>query len=279
MNRGCRSLEEVLAGPVEINRDSPQAAGLVMDYPGFASRGMNKLRDVGGRGLDGVFTATAPTWQADGQMGAVLNFAGSSAVDMYSAALANTFNGAEGTFAAWVKVASAAWTDGLNHFAIELRVDADNYVEIAKRTTNNQIRWVHRAGATQKTVSDYAVTSTGWIHLAMTWSYTANQMRCYLGGLQDGATQVGLGVWAGVLAANTTCLAAGHIVAPSTPWLGQIGLARLSNIALPPPVIWQMANPPTMWDLYRNVQRFWPGYTASALLKLHEQYAFTGDCL
>ena len=63
-----------------------------------------------------------------------------SYVNIYSASLNTAFSGSAGTFLCWAKVSGAGvWTDAAWRNLITLRVDASNYVEIAKSSTNNRL--------------------------------------------------------------------------------------------------------------------------------------------
>ena len=54
-----------------------------------------------------------------------------SYTDIYSAALAGAFNGAEGTLMIWAKVSAAGvWTDAASRYLVRLRADANNSVHI-----------------------------------------------------------------------------------------------------------------------------------------------------
>lgn len=128
--------------------------------------------------------------------------------NVYSTALNSAFNNAEGTIALWAKVNAAAfWTDGLAHRLMILRADTNNRLFIFKPTTSNTLQWFYIAGATTKSVS-LTISSTDWMHLALTWSKSADQMIAYVNGAQTGATQTALGTWAGALASTVCCVGA-----------------------------------------------------------------------
>jgi hypothetical protein len=130
--------------------------------------------------------------------------------NVYSASLAGAFNAAEGSMAIWFKVAAAGvWTDATDRRGIQMRVDSNNRVQLFKTATNNQVQGFYNAGGTGKTVNFTTSAPLTWFHLAITWSKSADQMIFYFNGAQQGATQTGLGVWAGSLSSTLTLVGAG----------------------------------------------------------------------
>lgn len=271
MTQGCRSLQEVLNGPVELNYNSPQAAGLVAWWPTLASRGMNKLRDMSGQGLDGTFNGGL-TWAADAGMGAALTFDGSTGYVSVPDATVSPLATPYLTFAAWISIASFA-----GFGAIANRRTATNLHGWSLQCDNTAGKlafWVDVGGGNKSN------SSAGWslntvCHVAIT--YGGANMCTY----RNGVLAATPSAWSGAIVARTSPrFEIGRNIGGITNlFSGSIGAGQVNSVALPPSVIYQMAAPQTRWDLYRPIQRFWAGYTASALLKLHEQYAFTGDCL
>ena len=153
--------------------------------------------------------------------------------NLYTAGLAGVFSGAEGTMAMWCKMNTAGvWSDATQRYLFVLRADADNRVDITKQTTTNQLRFRYTAGATEELVTDISLAGTAnWFHLAMTWSKAADQVIAYINGAQVGATQTGLGTWAGALATTTTVIGAMNTT-PSAPHYGYLAHVPIWNVAL-----------------------------------------------
>lgn len=174
--------------------------------------------DESGNGRNGVYGATtkAPTLGAtgigDGRTAA--SFDGGDYGDVLSAGLTAAFTGGELTVSAWLQMSGAGvWTDGTERRAVELlKTDGNNEIWMGRSTTNNTLFFQVVAGGTTKNTSQNGLSSTGWMHLALMFSKTADQMKAYINGAQIGTTQTGLGTWSTGLTraiiggANTTPL-------------------------------------------------------------------------
>lgn len=142
------------------------------------------------------------------------------------------FNGAEGTLLIWAKVANAGvWTDGLSRFVVRLAVDANNWIKLFKYT-DNFLYWQYKAAGTLKSVNA-ALTPSAFFCMAMAWSKSGDALKAYYGGSQQGATQVGLGTWAGALDATGATIGSSSLV-PTDLWFGNIAMAALWSRALIP---------------------------------------------
>lgn len=189
--------------------------------------------DESGNGRNGVYSGVTLGAAGIGDGRTAAAFDGNvSYCNVYGAGLAAAFSGAEGTIAAWFQVANAGvWTDGATHYCAQLQADANNLLYIRKQTTNNQLAFVYAAGGTSKTVTVAAGGPTGWFHVALTWSKSADQMRAYINGTQASTTQIGLGTWAGALSSTKTVL--GNSTTSATQaWSGPMSHAALWNSAL-----------------------------------------------
>jgi hypothetical protein len=162
-------------------------------------------------------------------------------VNIYSAALAAAFNGAEGTLMAWAKVSGAGvWTDGADRDIVFLAADSNNYLQIRRQGgSNNKIQFVRKAGGTFNTpVGALNLTTTDWIHLAFTWSETANLITAY---------SMGVATDAGVVAAQWGAVPASlarvgaHSTVPENPWSGTIAHVALFTRPLSPAQIASLA--------------------------------------
>ena len=151
---------------------------------------------------DGTYTGVTLANAAgpDGVRKAPLYDGTNDFADVQTATLAAAFSGAAGTIAAWAKVnAAGIWTDGSWNYIARLAVDNNNEIKLIKTNTNNRLEFTYNAGATSKTVYKDSMTETGWMHLALTWDKTADQVKAYYNGSQEGTTQTTLGTWAGSL--------------------------------------------------------------------------------
>ena len=164
-------------------------------------------------------------------------------VDVYSATLAAAFSGVTGTVMAWAKVnAAAVWTDGTERGILRWSVNAANYIHLAKMAANNTVRWLYRAGGVNSIVNNNALSTTDWMMIVMTWDAAADQMKAYYNGTQEGATQNGLGVWAGGLGVNTTLIGA-NVNAPNAVWHGWLAHCAIWDKVIDASTIAELANP------------------------------------
>lgn len=188
--------------------------------------------DTGVR-FNGAYTAVALGQPGIGDGGACPSFDGAASfANIYSAGLSAVFGSAEGSALLWMKVSGVGvWTDGTTRRMLCLQVDGNNRVRFDRVTTNNRIDLAYSAGAVTKTVSITGLSTTDWLCLALTWSKSADQMKAYMNGVQQGATQTGLGVWAGVLASTATVLGAANTT-PANVWSGTLAHAALWARAL-----------------------------------------------
>lgn len=164
--------------------------------------------------------------------------------DIYSAILNGAFDGAEGTALAWLKVFNAGvWIDGAARNAVRLHgTTATNLVAFRKDTTSNQVTLRYIAGGTIKDVV-IAVSAISWIALGLTWSASADEIRGYLNGVQQGATLTGLGTWAGVLSTTEVCIGAADTI-PQAVTHGYVAHSALWDSALAPAIMADLAAVP-----------------------------------
>jgi len=150
--------------------------------------------------------------------------------NIYSAGLAGAFSGVEGTVLVWRKQFNLTPS---NEGLALLQKDASNYIYI-KKGSNSDIVFSYVAGGTAKGV-EAAGLGAGWIMFALTWSASSDALIAYVSGVQTGATQNGLGIWAGALATKTCILGcAGDIDFPGALYDGWICHAAILNRAATP---------------------------------------------
>lgn len=154
----------------------------------------------------------------------------SSYVNIYSAELASAFSGAEGTLMVWVRVANAGvWADATSRYVVEVKVDANNYLQIWRSTTNNRLAWAYNAGNTLELITNDQA-GLDWLCLALTWSKSGNLVVAYRNGVQVN-TSTALGVWAGALSSEMTVIGAVNAT-PESVWSGSIAHVALWNTPL-----------------------------------------------
>jgi hypothetical protein len=132
-----------------------------------------------------------------------------SYITAYTAAIAAALNNQIGSLALSLKVANAGvWTDAALRYAVRFAADSNNAIDIIKHSTSNQLTYEYRAGGTVKAVNVTSISSLNWLRLVMTWNKSGDAFKAYLDGVQQGATQTGLGVWAGAWSAANCMIGA-----------------------------------------------------------------------
>lgn len=196
-------------------------------WPLADAAGASVVTDESGNGRNGTYTAVTlgQTGIGDGRTAA--SFDGSTSfANVFSTSLQSAFNGAEGTIATWLRVSSSSvWTDATLRSPMTLSVTGSNVVRIRKPTTSNQIQGTYIANAINLSVT-VGTSSLAWLHLAVTWSKSADQVIVYLNGTQSGSTLTGLGVFSGSLLSTTTTLGASSTT-PAAPWSGLVAHAAV----------------------------------------------------
>lgn len=189
--------------------------------------------DSGAKNHPGVYTAVtlAAAGIGDGRTAASYDGATSKNV-IYSAGLNTDFNNQECTILLWAKVSGAGvWTDATVRNGIQIAADANNYFQIARTATNNQLNIAYNAGSTVKAVTDSSLAGTlAYFSVGMTVSKAGDALKAYINGAQVGATQTALGVWAGALGAtlaNIGCAAS----TPTAVWSGTLAHVLVLNVA------------------------------------------------
>jgi hypothetical protein len=148
--------------------------------------------------------------------------------NIYSTALRDDVDGDEGTFSIWAKVNSASvWTDGTTRNSHYFYVDGDNHTYIRRQTNDNRVRFAHKANGTIKVVDVNGLSSTDWIHLAITWSNSDDAIKAYIDGVQQGSTQTGLDSWAGQLSSQNTNIGCASKTGPDAVWHGWLAHGAL----------------------------------------------------
>ena len=202
-------------------------------WPLAEAAGATVALDASGNGRNGTYTAVTlgQPGIGDGRTAAAFDGATSFA-NVYSASLDGAFNNQELTIACWFQVVAGTWTDATVRCAVHIGNDAtNNFNALVKTGTNNQVRARYVAGATTKTALFTTAAPVTWQHMAMTVSKSADEMKMYINGVQQGGTQTALGIWAGALV-STKCTLGAEQTTPSQLWLGNIAHAAVWASAL-----------------------------------------------
>lgn len=149
----------------------------------------------------------------DGSTGASFNGT-DSVLDVWSANLAAALTPDEFTMSLWFKVSLEVWTNGQVGRLFTWQVDAGNRVMLQKSSAANTLQTFSNAGGTNKTRTVSSYSPVYWTHWALTVSKSANAMKVYLSGAQNGATITGIGTWAGTLPAESTVIGAQNLTVP-----------------------------------------------------------------
>lgn len=192
------------------------ALGPIAHWPLWDAVGATAVEELIGVGNG---TPTSITFGQDG-IGDGRTSAGfdgaASEIDVQTAALAAAFNGAAGSVVVWGQVDNAGvWTDGTARDLVYLYADANNFIEINKSGANNTFLLSYKAGGTTKTAT-YSGSPTTFDVWVITWDKAADQVKAFHNGSQIGATQTGLGVWAGALTSSLI----GQSTTPGRIWSG-----------------------------------------------------------
>jgi len=178
----------------------------------------------------------------DGRTGVLFNGVAGYA-NMFSASLQAAFSPTAGSLILWARVSGAGvWIDGVTHVLAHFGADiGNNFIRVDKAAApNNRLYLYYRAGGVLETITIAGVTTTDWMCLALTWNKTADEVRGFLDGVQQGATEVGLGVWVGNLAATLCCLGA-RSTTPDFPLSGYEAHAALWGVTLTPAQVADLA--------------------------------------
>ena len=177
-------------------------ANLIGYWP-LAEAGGTVAIDESGAGRNGAYTAVTLAQSGTGDGRTSASFDGSTSyASLQSVSLTNAFNGAEGGLIGWVRIPTeATYADGVSRTIVVFLVNSSNRVVFDKPSTGG-LRCRYIAGGTTESIS-ITTTSLAWQFMALTWSKAADEVKAYLGSVQQGSTQTGLGVFAGSLASVT----------------------------------------------------------------------------
>jgi hypothetical protein len=147
-------------------------------------------QDISGHGYHGGYSGPTLGQEGIGDGRTAPLFDGvNDYVNIYTAGYAAAFNTAEGSIMFWLKVSSGlVWSDATQRRLWGVDVDGSNYSYIFKQTNNNNVTFTYCGSATPKTRVVTLGPNTNWIHVVMTWSKSADEMKVFVNGVQYGAT-------------------------------------------------------------------------------------------
>ena len=161
-----------------------------------------------------------------------------SFTNVFTPTLQGAFDGSEFTVMVWARVNDATvWTNGVLGYLWRCLVNVNNSIFLCKYTTDSQLYARYRAGAVSK-IFTHNTSTLDWFCLALTASASADEARLFFNGVQSGATQNGLGVWAGVIG---TALIGSSDPPPLRVWHGWEAHVVVFDYALPPAAVLDLA--------------------------------------
>jgi len=163
-------------------------------------------------------------------------------VNIWTTALHDAFNGSEGTVAIWAKVnAVDVWTNGAVKYIFQLNAAAAvEYARIYKSNTNNRMSYRYQAGGVTEGGDENGLSETDWMHLALTWSKSADEVRYWRDGAEVATVDTSLGTWVGSIDSDYPIIGASSTI-PGGPWHGWLSNSALWGRALAQPEIADLA--------------------------------------
>ena len=134
---------------------------------------------------------------------------------------------ANGTFSVWGNLSSVT----INTVPFKFSVDSNNQVSVMYKNSDQQWWFTYKAGGTNKQtkVNTTAEGDGNWYHLAMTWDTTADEVKCYVNGVEVGSTLTSLGTWSGTIG---KVYAGANTLAANSYWKGNIDEISVFNQTL-----------------------------------------------
>jgi hypothetical protein len=142
------------------------------------------------------------------------------------------------TFIIWAQIAAAQWADGTTDFLASLGADASNRVFLAKNA--GSLQWSYRAGGTVENLVLDVGAPTVWFCVGITVNKTADRVRWFYNGLQQGADETGLGVWVGALFNGFTAIGDGTGAGGGLPAHGNLAYCAIWNTELSHDEMWHI---------------------------------------
>lgn len=210
-----------------------ESANLIAYWPLWEAEGATADNYEGTAARDGTYSGVTlgQTGIGDGETCPL--WAGNDHVDIYSASLNTAFSGAECTIAWWMKVSAAGvWTDNTYRRLFDVRVDAGNRFFPTKSNTSNRLTYSYSGGGTRKDNNKNSITTTDWIHCAITVSETADQYIPYFNAAVVGTIGTSLGEWTTDPLSSTETVIGAENTTPQQVWDGYIAHFAIWTVAL-----------------------------------------------
>lgn len=234
--RAAVKLLTLLSGgivPMSARIPATQAANLI-GYWKLGEPSGTAAVDSSATAADGTYTGTVTVGQpgiGDGSLAASFG-GGRVSIATPLATLDGPFDPTLGSLVIWVLPLNAAfWTDGGFHVFAAMGADINNRLLLFKTNTNNTLSFLYTAGGVGANPTAAASLLT-WFSMGMTWDKTANQLKAYLNGVQQGATQPITGVWAGALNSSWSAIASQSSGAASSVHSGSLAHCAMWKVAL-----------------------------------------------
>lgn len=208
-----------------------------------------QVTDVSGNGLHGVYAGSVSLSNIIGPDGVnrqtLWPDTGLGVANVYSAGLNSAWTPDLFSVVAWTK--SLNWGDAVTRYVWQLAAGGSDFTWFQKLNSANFGRPVYTAGGIGDKVDWSTVKTAEWYMLTLTVDVAGDAMKFYVNNAQLGATQTGLGTWAGALS-STSCVLGNASSTGTIPWAGWIGyvgmyfnqILSLANIQ----AIYAAGNPP-----------------------------------
>src|SRR3990170_2469103 len=163
----------------------------------------------------------------------------SSYVNVYSAGFVADFTPSELSITGWLKAAAGEWASATQRRIINIQT-LTSLLTIRKSAANT-LQSLYNGGGTTDSVTVGGQTSEDWIHFGLTVSVSADQFKFFLGGVQAGATQTGIGTCDGTLISTATVIGSANSETPANVWSGNLANLIVLNKAATPAEIAETA--------------------------------------
>lgn len=223
--------------PTPTYTDKVKALNPIAYWP-LADVSGSVATDESGNGRNGTYSNVTLGVPGIGDGRTAAAFDGSTSfVNVYSASLSGAFLPDLGTFAIWLQVANVGvWTDTAFRAAMSFETTGGTQFYIQRDSTNNRIQVGRFSGAS---VNLNGLSSTGWLHVAITWSVAANQFIAYLNGAAVGSPVAIVTKTAGLNSARTRI--GSYSASPFQGWSGSLAHPAVFATALTAPQIASLA--------------------------------------
>ncbi len=151
--------------------------------------------DLAGNALHGAYTGVTLGQVGVGDGRSCPLFDGvSDFCNIYSAGLNTAWDGAEGSASIWLKSYGDFWTTA-GAYPFNIEVDSNNRL-IIYTIGDGTLLFRRAGGGTASNITSSDLETTDWLHFVFTWSEAVDdEFKAYVNGVQEGATQTGLGAY------------------------------------------------------------------------------------